>query len=91
MASACRDPRRTCIGCRQIAPQSTLIRVVGTHRDGTWHAVIDHARRLPGRGAWIHCDYKCTARAIKRRAVNQALRKPGEVNITELVEWLGTL
>ncbi|MEO5920556.1 MAG: YlxR family protein, partial [Pseudolysinimonas sp.] len=46
------EPVRTCLGCRQRAPRSSLLRVVA--RDG--RAVVDTAARLPGRGAWVHPD-----------------------------------
>jgi hypothetical protein len=38
--------------------------------------VIDAERRRGGRGAWIHASPECLARALKRRAVGRALRRP---------------
>lgn len=64
------DPVRTCLGCRQRASQSSLVRVVA--RDG--RIVIDLAKRLPGRGAWIHADPKCIETAVRRNAFGRALR-----------------
>ncbi|GAB3847547.1 hypothetical protein GCM10028800_14480 [Nesterenkonia populi] len=34
----------------------------------------DPARRMPGRGAWLHPDRKCFEAALKRRAFNRAFR-----------------
>ncbi|MAT17932.1 MAG: nucleic-acid-binding protein [Leifsonia sp.] len=61
---------RTCLGCRQCAPRSSLLRVVA--RDG--RVVADAAARLPGRGAWVHDSPECIDTAIRRRAFGRALR-----------------
>ncbi|MEO8528127.1 MAG: YlxR family protein [Pseudolysinimonas sp.] len=60
---------RTCLGCRQRAPRTSLLRVVA--RDG--RVVVDTAARLPGRGAWVHSDPGCVDAATKRRAFGRAL------------------
>jgi uncharacterized protein len=64
------EPVRTCLGCRQRAPRSSLVRVVA--RDG--RVVVDTAARLPGRGAWVHPVSGCVEDAVKRRAFGRALR-----------------
>ena len=74
------DPVRTCLGCRQRAPRSSLLRVVA--RDG--RAVVDTAARLPGRGAWVHPESGCIETAIKRHAFGRALKT--EVNATSTFE-----
>ncbi len=76
---------RTCLGCRQRAPRSSLVRVVA--RDG--RVVVDAAARLPGRGAWVHPGSECVRTAIQRKAFGRALR----ATITDLtsVEELTTL
>ena len=61
---------RTCLGCRQRAPRSSLVRVVA--RDG--RVAVDAAARLPGRGAWVHPDPGCVAAAVRKRAFGRALR-----------------
>lgn len=66
-------PRRTCIGCRAVAPPEALIRVVRTAEGG-----LAVGRDLPGRGAWLCRDQACLALARKRRAFARALR--GEVH-----------
>ena len=67
------EPVRTCLGCRQRAPRSSLVRVVA--RDG--RAVVDTAARLPGRGAWVHPDSGCLENAIRHRAFGRALKVDG--------------
>ena len=71
---------RTCLGCRQRAPRSELVRVVA--RDG--RVVVDTAARLPGRGAWIHSTPGCVAGALRRSAFGRALRVTGPLDVTAL-------
>ncbi|MES1170879.1 MAG: YlxR family protein [Actinomycetota bacterium] len=68
--NAPRGPIRTCVGCRQRAARSDLVRVA---LDGD-RVVIDEAATLPGRGAWLHRSPECLELAIKRRAFPRALR-----------------
>jgi uncharacterized protein len=76
------EPVRTCLGCRQRAPRSSLLRIVA--RDG--RAVVDAAARLPGRGAWLHPDRGCLDAAVKKRAFGRALRT-AITDTTDLSEW----
>ncbi|WP_230425244.1 YlxR family protein [Prauserella cavernicola] len=66
-------PVRTCVGCRQRALISELLRVVAV--DGV--VVVDERRRLPGRGAWLHPEPDCLTKAERRRAFPRALRVQG--------------
>ncbi len=65
------EPVRTCLGCRQRVPRSSLVRLVA--RDG--RVVVDAAARLPGRGAWVHPTLACVATATERKAFGRALRE----------------
>ncbi|WP_307824510.1 YlxR family protein [Geodermatophilus bullaregiensis] len=66
-------PVRTCVGCRERAPVTDLLRVV--LRAGA--LVPDPRRRLPGRGASLHPTPECLRAAERRRAFPRALRLPG--------------
>lgn len=79
------EPVRTCLGCRQRAPRSSLVRVVA--RDG--RVAVDAAARLPGRGAWLHRSSACVDTAIQRKAFGRALRT-GALDTTGLREELGS-
>ncbi|WP_408607109.1 YlxR family protein [Actinokineospora bangkokensis] len=46
--------------------------------------VPDPRRRMPGRGAWLHPDERCLAKAEKRRAFPRALRAGGAVGVDAL-------
>ncbi|HTN59457.1 MAG TPA: YlxR family protein [Protaetiibacter sp.] len=74
------DAVRTCLGCRQRAPRTSLVRVVAC--DG--RVAVDAAARLPGRGAWVHPDPGCVASAVRRRALGRALRQEGPLDASEL-------
>ena len=63
-------PVRTCIGCREKAARSDLVRVV--LQGGV--VVIDEGATLPGRGAWLHRRSECLDLGIRRKAFPRALR-----------------
>lgn len=84
---------RTCVGCRQRAPASELLRIVavGDEADratGRIRLVPDPVRRLPGRGAYLHPDPACLRLALRRRAFGRALRLSGVPDTGELVGFL---
>ncbi|HVA60286.1 MAG TPA: YlxR family protein [Mycobacteriales bacterium] len=63
-------PVRTCVGCRERASKSDLLRVVVV--GGV--LVVDPRGRAPGRGAHLHPDPACLDQAERRRAFVRALR-----------------
>lgn len=62
---------RTCIGCRRVADVAALVRV---HRSPAGLVTGDGA----GRGAWLCREHPvaCLEEAVRRRAVDRALRIP---------------
>jgi predicted RNA-binding protein YlxR (DUF448 family) len=78
-------PVRTCVGCRQRAPASALLRIVAVRAPTGLRLEPDPARRQPGRGAHLHPDPACLALAERRRAFGRALRLVGEAPGTDLV------
>ncbi|HEV7955804.1 MAG TPA: YlxR family protein [Marisediminicola sp.] len=63
---------RTCLGCRQRATKSSLLRLVARGDE----VVVDHSTSLPGRGAWVHPSIDCVDTALIRKAFGRALRNP---------------
>ncbi|MFJ9151528.1 YlxR family protein [Streptomyces sp. NPDC102270] len=77
-ARAC--PERTCVGCRQRAAKTDLLRIVAI-KDA---CVPDHRGTLPGRGAYIHPALVCLDQAVRRRVFTRALRAPGALDTKAL-------
>ncbi|MDG4664988.1 YlxR family protein [Mycobacterium sp. 236(2023)] len=86
-------PVRTCIGCRKRELAVELLRVVAADSghgsgNGSSTVIVDSARTLPGRGAWLHPDPGCLQAAVRRRAFGRALRITGTPDITAVSERL---
>ena len=63
-------PMRMCVGCREMKPKASLLRVVKP-QDGDAH--IDFGGRAPGRGAYVCPDVACLKKARKSKALERAL------------------
>lgn len=61
-------PLRTCVGCRQKRPQTTMVRCAYGPDGPTV------GRTAPGRGAWL-CSPDCLHVAIRRKAFDRAWRR----------------
>jgi predicted RNA-binding protein YlxR (DUF448 family) len=64
-------PLRTCIACRRADAKRGLIRIV---RDAEGRVAIDPTGKRAGRGAYLCHDKACWDGALKRRALERALR-----------------
>jgi hypothetical protein len=62
-------PQRTCVGCREVLPKKTLIRIV----KGPEGVDVDLTGKAHGRGAYLHEDRACWERGLKG-ALDHALR-----------------
>lgn len=78
-------PVRTCLGCRERADTSTLLRVVA--QSGA--VVPDPSATLPGRGAWVHPTRECVETATKRKTFGRALRVSTALDTGQLFETVG--
>lgn len=77
-------PRRMCVGCRERAAKTDLLRLVVI--EGS--VVPDPRGRLPGRGASLHPEPGCLELAERRRAFPKAFRLAGPLDLTRLREHL---
>ncbi|MEU2158560.1 YlxR family protein [Streptomyces sp. NPDC019396] len=77
-ARAC--PERTCVGCRERAAKSDLLRIVAV--EGA--CVPDHRGTLPGRGAYLHPASVCLDLAVRRRAFPRALKAQGALETSDV-------
>ncbi|MFD9910197.1 YlxR family protein [Streptomyces sp. NPDC059063] len=73
-------PERTCVGCRERAAKSDLLRTVAV--EGV--CVPDPSGTLPGRGAYVHPALVCLDLAVRRRAFPRALRVQGPLDTARL-------
>ncbi|MEU3188751.1 YlxR family protein [Streptomyces sp. NPDC006923] len=73
-------PERTCVGCREQAAKSELLRIVVV--DG--QCVPDQRGTLPGRGAYVHPALVCFDLAVRRRAFPRAFRVQGPLDSAEV-------
>src|SRR6266581_3641804 len=77
-------PVRTCVGCKERAAKSSLLRLV-VAGDGI---VPDPQARQPGRGAYLHPSLACFELAQRRRAFSRALRVSGPLSVAPLASYL---
>ncbi|MGI6376004.1 MAG: RNase P modulator RnpM [Anaerolineae bacterium] len=66
-----RQPQRTCVACRQVSGKRGLVRVV---RTPAGEVAIDATGRLAGRGAYLCARRSCWELALKRKALDRALK-----------------
>ena len=69
-----RKPQRTCVACRQVADQDSLIRYV-LGPDG--RILVDYRHKLPGRGAYTCTSRGCLEIAVSRRQFQRTFRGQG--------------
>ena len=62
---------RTCIACRKVDAKRGLIRLV---RLSEGRVAIDPTGKQPGRGAYLCAERGCWEAALKRKAVERALK-----------------
>ncbi|MCW8220395.1 YlxR family protein [Streptomyces halstedii] len=77
-ARAC--PERTCVGCRERAAKSELLRTVVDEGD----VLPDPRGTLPGRGAYVHPAPVCLDLAVRRRAFPRAFKAKGPFDTAAL-------
>src|SRR6267143_1507564 len=78
------EPHRRCVGCRQVAPQRELMRLVAE----AGQAVQGPGK--PGRGCWLHREASCAAAALKGGRIPRALKgKAAAPELPLLLEWMG--
>ena len=83
-------PMRMCLGCREMKPKKTLLRIVHGP-DGS--VTADPTGRKPGRGAYVCPERECILRALKQkqfeRAFECALSDEARSTLSSLAERSG--
>ena len=54
-------PQRTCVGCREVLPKRSLIRIVRSSEA----VEVDPTGKMAGRGAYLHNQRSCWERGLK--------------------------
>lgn len=62
-------PRRTCVGCREVLPKRSLIRIVNSPEG----VMVDLTGKAHGRGAYLHDKRSCWHKGLKG-ALDHALK-----------------
>ena len=84
-------PRRRCAGCGRIAAKPELLRLAIAADGARPLAVIDRARTMPGRGAYVCAGEdgapraSCVELGVRRNAFARTLRAPVALD-PEIVE-----
>ena len=76
-------PMRMCVGCREMKPKMSLLKVVKP-KEGDAH--IDRVGKAPGRGAYVCPDIECLKKARKTRALDRALETKIEEDVFRALE-----
>jgi uncharacterized protein len=79
---------RTCVGCRERAAKSELIRIVAVGNGAGTALAPDLRRSAGGRGAHLHPSTACLELATRRKAWGRALRVNGPVDDTTLRSYV---
>src|SRR4051812_37718933 len=77
------EPQRRCVGCRQVKPQTALLRLVAEAGEAV------PGRGRPGRGCWLCRNGQCAAAAVKGGQIGRALRgKAKGPALDRLLLWI---
>lgn len=80
-------PQRTCVGCRQVLPKRTLIRVVRSPQG----VRVDPTGKAAGRGAYVHDQRACWEIAIKGSLSHALKTELTEEDRAALIEFMQSL
>lgn len=80
-------PQRTCVGCREVLPKRTMIRVVRTAEG----VRVDPTGKLAGRGAYLHDRRQCWERGLKGALANALKTTLSAEERTALETFMNTL
>jgi predicted RNA-binding protein YlxR (DUF448 family) len=80
-------PQRTCVGCREVLPKRSLIRIVRSP-DGVQ---VDPTGKLAGRGAYLHDRRSCWERAMKGALAHALKMELTDKDREDLLAFMMTL
>ncbi|HEX6303639.1 MAG TPA: YlxR family protein [Anaerolineales bacterium] len=80
-------PQRTCVGCREILPKRSLIRIVRSPEG----IQIDPTGKLPGRGAYLHDRRSCWERGLKGALAHALRTSLSELDRERILKFMASL
>ena len=80
-------PQRTCVGCREVLPKRTLIRIV---RQGET-VDVDPSGKLAGRGAYLHNQRSCWEQGLKGALARALKTELTDKDRERLMAFMSTL
>ena len=80
-------PQRTCVGCREVLPKRSLIRIVRLPEAVS----IDQTGKKPGRGAYLHDRRSCWEHGLKGGLAHALKTELTNLDREELLAFLQTL
>lgn len=80
-------PQRTCVGCREVLPKRSLIRIVRM-TDGVR---VDPTGKMAGRGAYLHDRRSCWERGLKGALAYALKTEFSAKDREELSAFMGSL
>ena len=80
-------PQRTCVGCREVLPKRTLIRIVRTAEG----VRLDPTGKLAGRGAYLHNKRSCWERGLQGHLAHALKAELTSAEIDQLKLFLASL
>ena len=73
MAKVRKTPSRMCLGCQEMKPKKSLVRVVRTPEE---QIEVDYTGKRAGRGAYICPNRLCLDKALQGKRLEKALKHP---------------
>jgi predicted RNA-binding protein YlxR (DUF448 family) len=80
-------PQRTCVGCREVLPKRSLIRIVRTPEG----IIVDPTGKLAGRGAYLHNQQECWEFGLGGSLANSLRVELTPDDRERLTEFMATL
>ena len=80
-------PQRTCVGCREVLPKRSLIRIVRTPEA----VQVDLTSKMAGRGAYLHDRRSCWERGLKGALAHALKTELTDRDRERLTEFMSSL
>lgn len=80
------EAMRTCVGCRQVMPQSAVLRLAAVSEPP--YLVPDATKKLGGRGVWVEARRECIDRAARKGGFSRAMRREVRVDPNDVAVLL---